>query len=469
MLSKMNQTQSQSQKLALSPQVKLYLKVLQMSLQELKNNLEEEMNQNPLLEEDPTASELPESEEEAANPGGIDNWESTEESSAISNPFDENLADTKELTRKKNYQDSIITQEITLIEHVQSQIHLLDLTGDEKSWTEEFIGNLDENGFLKIGLSELANQLKVLEQDLEVLLQKLQTLDPPGIFARSLEECLLIQLGQSHDKEASLAQKIIRDHFKLLQKNSFPQLARILKVSPESIKAACGLIHELDPKPGKSFIPSRSFQMVPDAVITTEGDDSKKYQVEIRETGLPHLRLNSEYRKMLKNKELEPKTKQFIKEKATQALWLLEAVENRKATLGSILKEILDRQPEFVEKGFSTLKPLRMKEIAEKLGIHESTVSRAVSGKFIQTPLGSFPLRDFFSGKIESGEESEESQKSVLGRIKRLIDEEDSKKPLSDQKIVELLSKDGIVIARRTVAKYREILRILPTSLRRKR
>jgi len=472
-MQKLNQSQSQTQKLTLSPQIKLYLKILQMPLLELKANLEEELNQNPLLEEEPPSEiEIDESLDEATSSDAtekIENWEGSDEELSQDGPHDETLADSKELTRKKNYQDSIITQEKTLTDHIHAQLHLLSLTEKEKKWTEELIGSLNENGFLTNNLAELSSQLDAPEKDLERLLAKLRSLDPAGIFSYSLEDCLLIQLERSPDKNSLLAQTLVRDHFNLLQKRSFPQIARLLKAPAEKVKAAFELIQSLDPKPGKSFISSRPFQIVPDAVITLDRNDPKKYHLDIRSSGLPPLRLNSEYRKMIKNKAVEPATKKFIKEKAEQAIWLLEALENRKSTLGSILKVILDRQPDFLERGFTGLKPLRMKEVADTLGIHESTVSRAVSGKYLESPRGTFSLRSFFSGKIASGSESEESQKSIMERIKTLVEAEDPQHPLSDQKIVQLLAQDGITIARRTIAKYRDMLKILPTNLRRKR
>jgi RNA polymerase sigma-54 factor len=467
---KLHQTQSQVQKLTLSPQIKVYLKILQMPLLELKQNLEEEMMQNPVLEEEITAEgELSNLSEETPAPEKPEDWEKQNEDLTETNDSEENLIDVKELERRKKYQESLITQQETLADHLHNQISLLDLTDLEKEWAEEVVGNLDEKGYLAIPLPELASQLKVPEKKLEGLLKKLQTVEPAGIFARDLAECLLLQLERREGPAVLLAERMITEQFPLLEKRNFPQLEKTLQAPSEAVGKAFHLIQELDPKPGLSFVSSKPFEVIPDALITCDENNPKKFQIEIKETGLSKLKLSAEYRKMMKDKALDETAKKFIREKVNQATWLLEALENRKVTLAAILKTVFEKQPEFLEKGFGALKPLRMKEVADVLGIHESTVSRAVAGKYIQTSRGTFPLRKFFSGKIASGPDSEESQKSVMEKIKHLIGTENPKKPLSDQKIAESLSQDGIQVARRTVAKYREMMKILPTSLRRKR
>jgi len=456
---------SQSQKMILSPQAKLYLKVLQMPLQDLRQSLLKELSQNPLLEEDPNC-------ESTSSEESIEEKEQSMEVSgeaSINEDTYEPLVDPRELARRKDYQESILTQSESLIDHIHSQLSLLSLTKSELKWVDDFIGSLDENGFLTEDLSSVTTRLQIPEYRLEKLLKKLQQLDPPGIFARSLGECLALQLQERTHQLSSIARDMVLHNFHLIQKRSFKELSRIYQKTLPEIEEAYHLIQELDPKPGKAFASASSSAIVPDVILTTSKEKGKKYDVTIKGSGLPTLRINSEYQSMAKNKGMDEKTKKFLKENVEKAAWLLEALDYRKTTLASIVKIILDAQSNFVDKGLAHLKPLRMKDVAVKLGIHESTVSRAASGKYIQTPLGTYPIRSLFSGKISSEPGEDESQKSVMERIKGLIDKEDLKKPLSDQKIVALLEESGIKIARRTVAKYRDMLKILPTNLRRQR
>ncbi len=448
--------------------MKLNLKILQLPLLELKQNLEAELNQNPALEEEiEKESEVSSDESNALSNEQPDTWEEIEEPT-FSNDAEPELVEIRELEKRKNYQESLIVQRTTLTDFIYSQLYLLDLSDEEELWSHELIGNLNEDGFLKENLSSLARRIQTPESALEKLIKKLQQLEPAGVFAKSIEECLAIQLKRKKGADSEIAHDIVMHNFELLQKKQFTGLAGIYKTSPDHIQTIFEMIQHLDPKPGKAFLTAEPLSVIPDIIITAQRGEKEKYKTEVEELGLPKLKVTSEYRQMVKDRSLDTKTKKFVKDNVEKALWLVEALNYRKATLTAITKEIVKRQPVFFEKGFSSLKPLRMKEIAGSLNIHESTVSRAIAGKYIQTPVGTYPLRSFFSGSVPSGAE-EESQKSVMERIKQLIEDEDVKHPLSDQKIVNILSEEGIQLARRTVAKYREMMKILPTSLRRVR
>lgn len=483
----LEQRQIQSQKLILTPQLRQYLRLLQQPLLELKQAVEQELAENPVLEEislsgqdEVSLSDLTKEDAPAAEPlRELDFQNKLAAMDRIDEEFKETpysgydaSEDDEDSLKKKNYQESIIQKSTTLTDYLIWQLHFLDLSEEDNRIAEEIVGNIDEDGYLKVTVEELAQAARQGLPDqaaaIEKVLALIQTLDPPGVGARDLREALLIQISKS-EKASSLARKIVEEHFALLEKKHFQEIARKLGVSEDSIKSAFHEIARLEPKPGRIFYSNEPITVVPDASVFPDEDNPGRYKIEIHQESVPRLKISASYRAMLKDKKVDAQTRAFLKSKIDSALWLIQAVAQRKSTLRSITEEIVKAQYEFFDKGFSHLNPLRLKDISERIGIHESTVSRAIAGKYLETPQGTIPYRSFFSNKMETDDGSLESQKSVAERIRQLITDEDKKKPLSDEKIVKILSSEGIKIARRTVAKYRDLLKILPTHLRKER
>jgi len=476
--------QSQQQKLILSPQIKQYIKLLQLPLLELQNTVEQELSENPALEEEnnPTQSEV------KTEPEQIDQHEERTQELDFQETFDKlekldeefkntlysdhnsKLDSLDNLQKKHSYRESLINKAETLSNYLIWQINFLEVDEEQKSIIQYIIGSIDTNGYLKISIEELAMGAHTTPERAEEMLDLIQTLDPPGVAARNLRECLLIQLRQrKHDPNTKLAEIIINEHFKLLEKRDFPQISKSLQLSESKVKNACSLIISLEPKPGRMFFRDEAITITPDASVYTAYNPKDGYIIEIHDERIPHLRINRKYKQMLKDKTLDSKTKEYLKSKINAAFWFIKAIDQRKSTLREITEQLIKAQTDFFERGFTFLRPLRLKDIAAKIGIHESTVSRAISGKYVNTPQGTIPYKMFFSNKMETDDGTFESQKSIMEKIKFLIENEDSKKPLSDSKLVTLLKARGIKIARRTVAKYREMLKVLPSHLRRQK
>ncbi|MBI4398745.1 MAG: RNA polymerase factor sigma-54 [Candidatus Omnitrophica bacterium] len=477
-------SQFQVQKLTLSPQIRQYLKFLQLPVQQIETVLEQEMNDNPALEvtpEDPSDEALPDDNKEETKTGDEQSSEEVEELNFQEqlkklDELDENFKESlytdfaknprgrsSEEDEKQTFLQSLITQKETLQDFLTFQMHMLELSEEEKTIVEEIIGNTNEDGYLTATVEEISASIQKSRESVENTLLKVQQMDPPGVFARSLGECLLIQLSRQ-SIDTHLAKNIVQNHLGLLEKRDFGKLSKKLKTSVEHIQEACSLIAHLDPKPGRMFFRDEALSVIPDASVYRD-PEKDELVIEMNEEPIPRLRINPQFRKMLKEKGCDGKTKEFLKNKVNSALWLIRALDQRQSTLKEITKQIIHSQEDFFEQGFGALKPLRLKDIAQNLNIHESTVSRAISGKYIRTPLGTIPYKSFFSTKMESLE-GNESQKSIMEKIRKLITSESSSKPLSDEKIAELLHTGGIKIARRTTAKYRELLKILPSYLR---
>lgn len=473
--------QSQSQKLVLSPQIRQYLRLLQLPLAQLRNTIEEEMAENPALEEIPKdgmedSPSSPTRDEEPEN--GPENRELRFDETVraldkIDDDYSQNfylqedlsLPETGEISRQKNYQETLITHKESLFDYLLWQLGFLGLTDRERGIADEIVGNLNDEGYLGGPLEEIAQTCGATLAEAEKVLYEIQGLDPPGIAARNLQESLLLQL-QRKGPETELAQKIIREHLPLLEKKQGDQIARQLKASPEAIQKATRLIARLDPKPGRTFYSEDPIAITPDATVFIDETEDRKLVTEVHDEELPEIRISPYYRRLLKNKKLDATSRRFLKEKIQAAIDFVKALSQRRSTLGRITEEIVQAQSAFFEKGFSELKPLRLKDISHRLGIHESTVSRAIQGKYISTPKGTIPYKSFFSSKLERAEGGVESQKSMMEKIREIIRSEDPQNPLSDQDITQLLQRQGIRIARRTVAKYRELLKILPSHLR---
>ena len=374
-------------------------------------------------------------------------------------------ADDKELP---SY-DQTLTRLPTLSDHLRWQLHLSTSDPVLVKGGEWIIGNLDDDGYLRASLDELGQQTGIAAPgDIERALALIQSFDPLGVGARNLRECLLIQARQL-DLQGTLAEKIILDHLPDLEKRKYPQIAKALNVTPQEVmEASQVIIHELEPKPGRPYAASDTNYVTPDVYVFKVED---RYVVQLNDEGLPRVRINPYYRKLLSNKDSVDKvTKEYIEERMRSAQWLIKGMEQRSKTIYKVAESIVKFQNEFLDQGISHLKPLVLKDVAEDIGMHESTISRVTTNKYMHTPQGIFQMKFFFTTgfSVGAGTGTEISSLTVKDVIQKMIKEEDLTAPLKDQQIVDALKAKGIDIARRTVAKYREELRIPPTSVRRR-
>lgn len=464
--------------MSLSPQMRVYLHLLHLPIMDLRQAVEDALEENPMLEEAtrPVEPEDPEtptpsSAKDTTDEGEEtlpDDWGTKDPLAFTNAPPDLSRRKLEDTRKIKDFQETLITKPESLFDYLEWQVHFLELDAPQKKIAAEIIGNIDPEGYLKATLEEIAAASSATTSAAEEVLLKVQSLDPPGIGARDLREALLIQLERK-GPEATLAREIVRDHMPLLAKRDWKMLAKIFSASEPEIKKAAALIARLDPKPGRSFYVEESIAITPDATVSIKDGTENGLEIEVHHDFIPELRINPEYRRMMREKGLDGKTKEFLKTRLASGMDFLKALELRGSTLRAITDEIVRAQPLFFTRGFSHLRPLRLKDIAERVNLHESTISRAIHGKYLKTPQGTIPYKSFFSQKVGTENEDGESQKSIMERIRSLIEKEDPCKPLSDQTLVKNLKEEGITLARRTAAKYREALKILPTHLRKQR
>ena len=450
----------QTQKLVITPELQQAITLLQLSALELSQYLEEELMINPVLEltegdedEGVDREEKPEQEREK----GIDWDEYFQEQIESDRPY------VKKREEEHNY-ENFVANTLSLQEHLLLQLGLIPLSPQEYLVGEFIVGNIDENGYLKGDSSEFARLLGVPGEVAEKVLHIIHGFDPPGVGARSVKECLLIQVRESQDPDP-LTEVVIRDYLSQVADNRLRDIAQALEEDPARIQKIVDFIRSLDPKPGCSFGGIRETRYIlPDLVVEKVKDE---YVIIVNDTLVPRLTINSYYRSMLKNKD-EGSISAFIKKRLDSALWLIKSIEQRRLTLYRVMEQIVLAQHGFFEEGIRHLKPLTLRDIADRLGIHESTVSRATANKYVQTPRGIFSLKFFFSSGVDTPGGGSVASSSIKHFLKELIEEENVRKPLSDQKLADLLEANNISISRRTVTKYREEMKI-PASSRRKR
>ncbi|HKC13777.1 MAG TPA: RNA polymerase factor sigma-54, partial [Vicinamibacteria bacterium] len=325
------------------------------------------------------------------------------------------------------------------------------------------IHNLDEDGMLRASLEEIANMGPYPPEEVQQALAVVQALDPPGVAARDLTECLRLQL-RILGLEGSPADVMVRDYLKQLHSHQYAEIGRQMALTPEEVSHHLEIIRRLDPKPGSKYCPDRSTYILPDVFVLKEGDD---YKIVLNDDGLPKLRISPTYRRMLDEKEAgSEETRNYVKDKLRSALWLLKSVDQRQRTIYKVAESIVRHQRAFLDHGITQLRPLVLRDVATDIGMHESTVSRVVANKYMHTPRGVYELRFFFHSGITSTMGEAISSVTIKDRIRKMIDNEDTAHPLSDSRIAEVLEADGLPLARRTVAKYREELRIPPSNLR---
>jgi len=362
--------------------------------------------------------------------------------------------------------ETFLSSPVTLSDHLHSQLALVALTEAVRDAAEAIIGNLNENGYLMSTPEEIAASEGHSPADVAEALRVVHTLDPAGVGSSDLRECLLLQL-ESRNGRGGVAWHIVADHLKLVEQRQYKELARLLHRPPEHIQIAMYVIHHLDPRPGLRYSAPGARQVEPDVYISKDGDD---YVIQVNDEDVPQLRLNSQYRRML-DRDHEPNkdVRNYVKERYASAIQLMKNIEQRKHTILRVCQSVVRRQAEFLEHGIDQLKPMMIKEIAEEIGVHPSTVSRAVSNKYAHTPQGVFELRYFFSEAVQGPSGGATPLLILKRRVKKMIDEEDATHPLTDEHITERLQAEGIQVTRRTVAKYREDMRIPSTHQRRVR
>ena len=473
-----------SQQLVMTPQLRQAIKILQVSRAELETLVDQELTENPLLEE-----QVEEKAEDAVptvdGQNGTEEWQANgeaqpevQEASSVGEidwkEFAENYGNDMHGSSGGNAPsddddrrpalENILVKRTLLPDHLMWQLRLSDLAETEKEVGAILIGSLDKDGYLTISLDEVAFLANVWPDVaiVERVLLRLQDFDPPGVAARSLPECLLVQLRQLGLTDDSLPARIVRDYLPMLESRRFDRLARELGVPMEQVAEATKIISVLEPKPGRDFTESDTRYVTPDVYVHKLGDE---HIVTLNEEGLPRLRVSSFYRRML-GANGAPEARGYIQEKMRAAAWLIKSIHQRQRTLFMVTSSIVKFQCEFLDRGVAHLRPLVLKDVANDIGMHESTVSRATAGKYVHTPQGTFELKYFFTSSLRSGRGEDVSAESVKDKIRGIIAKEDAKKPLSDQYIAELLGKEQIDIARRTVAKYRELMGILPSSKR---
>ncbi len=460
----LSQTQSLSQQQVLAPQLQQSLQILQVPMLELRNLVQQELQTNPTLEDEsnePTIedkqAERDEFAEEFDRLAKLD--EEWRDYMAQSSSYSGRSSEDEE--RRQFFFDSLVKEE-TLQQHLFEQVRSSDLNPTDRITAELLIGNIDDRGFLQASPEEIAQNTGMDAADIERVLLTVQTFHPVGVGSRDLRECLLVQLRRI-GKEGSLEWRIVERFLEDLGKRRFPEIARRLGTTVEQVQRAANFIGTLDPKPGQIFTSDPNNYVLPDVTVERIGGD---WQISLNGDQIPHLRISNTYKDLMAQENNGAEVKDYIRDKIRSGKFLIKSIHQRQQTISNIAHEIVGRQKDFLESGPSALHPMTMVQIADAVGVHETTVSRAISGKYMATPHGVFEMKYFFTPGYQTSTGESMSNTSVKGAIAELVKGEDTKNPLSDKEIVEILSQRGIPIARRTVAKYRNELNILPSNMR---
>jgi RNA polymerase sigma-54 factor len=472
------------QQLVITPQLQQAIRLLQLTRLELVDMISQEIKENPLLEEADEGEQAPE-ESRAAEaekaPEGLErtpevkgegevpeavnefDWDNYLENYNLA-PYQRTVAGGQESEERPSFENFLVKR-ATLPDHLHWQLQFSHLTEDERRIGTWIIGNLDEDGYLKIPLEEIAADTNAANETIERVLRKIQQFDPVGVGARDLKECLLIQL-QGMTERNPVAEVIVAEHLSLLKNRNYPALARRLGVSIEKVNEAAFAISKLEPKPGRAFGGETAQEIVPDVYIyKIEGE----YVVYLNDDEIPTLRVNSLYRSILTNtRQVVDEDRKYIQEKLRSALWLIRSIHQRQRTIYKVARSIVKFQKDFMDKGIQFLKPLVLRDVAEDIEMHESTISRVTNSKYAYTPQGIYELKFFFNTGITSTQGEDLASESVKNLVREIIGKEDPKKPYSDEKLVQILKGMNIHIARRTVSKYREGMKILSSNERRK-
>lgn len=466
-----SQSQQQRQMMVLAPQLRQSLELLQVPVMELLSLVQQEMEQNPTIEEQPTDAQTADAEKDASG--------DTESEKEFKDEFDKlaKLDDewreyftqnqstqrysSDEAAKRQFFLDSL-SQPESLQQHLMDQLNLAALGDTEHQIGELLIGSINEDGYLTSSLEDLASSTGHTVENLNEVLDLIREFDPIGIGAKDLRECLMIQLRRL-GKEDTLAGNIIRNHLDALGARKYPEIARSLKISVEEVQNAAHFIATLEPKPGRMFVSDAPAYVLPEVVVQKIDGE---YTVLLNNDHIPHLHISDHYRQLMSNNQTTSDVKSYIREKIRAGMFLIKSISQRQQTIFNIATEIVKVQKEFLDEGVTKLRPLTMAEVAAVVGIHETTVSRAIANKYMQTPRGTFEMKYFFTPGYKTASGATVSNKTIKDAIAQLVANEDPASPLSDQAMVESLQAAGTKVARRTVAKYREELKILPSHLR---
>lgn len=482
----------------LAPQLQQSLQLLQAPTLELKALVEQELQQNPVLEEiavedveqkekndregDTTVSEAADLAEPPADvtfdpatekeggPDAADDFQAEfERLTQLDQEWRDHFAQTNlpmrqsaEDEEKRQFMFDSLVAGTSLQENLMEQVRMSEITEEQRPIAEMIIGNIDDYGYLKTSADELAFSTGVAPEQILQVLKVIQTFHPPGVGARDLRECLMLQLERDGRKD-TVEYRIVSEFMDALGKRRLPEIARGVGQSVDDVQKAVARIGLLEPRPGRAFLPDNDQFIMPE-VFVNKGDGD--FAVSTNNEQIPHLRISNTYKDLMAQADSSSEVREYIREKIRAGKFLIKSLQQRQQTILNIGKEIVKRQREFMEKGVAFLKPMTMVQVAEVVGVHETTVSRAVSGKYIQTPQGIFEMKYFFTSGIQTASGEGMSNTSVKDMIADLFKKENPQKPLSDQEVVKILGEKGIVIARRTVAKYRSELNILPSNLR---
>lgn len=475
----MRQQLKMSQQLVMTPQLQQAIKLLQLTRMELQDVVRQELEENPLLEEsaeveadEPREAETGESEEQEVD--GAGEAEEFREADAGDDPqrdWDSYL-DGYNYSAGEQYSgdderpsfESLLTRKGTLVDHLLWQLRMGHFSDQEVIVGEEIIGNIDDEGYLRASLEEVATVCSCDEETVSAVLARVQGFDPTGIAARDLRECLLIQ-ARFVGMDGSLVEQILLSHLKDLETRKYKQIARDLEVDIEEVLMAARIIAGFDPRPGSVYSSEEPHYISADIFVTKVGED---YVVMLNDEGLPNLRVTPYYAEARGSGRFDARADEYINDKMRSAVWLIKSIQQRQRTIYKVARSIVRFQRDFLDRGIECLRPLVLRDVAEDIGMHESTISRVTTNKYMQTPQGLFELKYFFNSGLSTSEGDFVASESVKNRIRAIIEGEDSRKPLSDQKIAEMLSGETVNIARRTVTKYRELLRIGSSSERRR-
>jgi RNA polymerase sigma-54 factor len=513
----LSQHTSLRQELRVNPRLYQAMDMLYMPMMDLQQHLKQELLANPFLELLEPEDETPEQKDSDQEKEKKEKEEEMDWEEILLNGFE--VGGTREQYEQLEYTEPVTVETKDLIDHLREQLHMLTLTPRQLLLAEEFLGNINEEGYLASSLEEIRGSVNQLVaghvgdggedredgsdaedgevgggdtatttagvlpdvpsspsspspeapfftmEEIEEMLRVLQRLDPPGIGARDLRECLLIQLGEQADT-TSLTYRLVNEAFTDLIAHRWNDLAKRFSVEPVAVQAAADELARLDPKPGLKYSNQSDGYIIPDLIVEKIGG---RYQVFLNDTGMPRLRLSRSYQEIARDKKkMTPENREFIASKMNSANWMIQAIEQRRQTMLKVMNFIVDRQRDFFEKGIEYLRPLTLREVAEVINMHESTVSRVTNEKYVQTPRGVLPLKFFFSSALATASGEDASARSIRAKLQKMVADEDTAKPLTDQQIVHLFQEQGIQIARRTVAKYRDQLGILPARMRKR-
>ena len=495
----LSQHTSMRQELRVNPRLYQAMDMLYMPMMDLQQHLKQELLANPFLELLEPEEETPEQKDSEQEKEQKEKEEEMDWEEILLNGFE--VGGTREQYEQLEYTEPVTVETKDLIDHLREQLQMMTLSPRQLLLAEEFLGNINEEGYLAASLEEIQGSVNQLVEghfspeaegeaeaaaegedeppvpalpadaplyttaEVEEMLGVIQKLDPPGVGARDLRECLLIQLREEKDTE-SLTFRLVHEAFPDLIAHRWNDLAKRFGVEPPAVQGAADGLARLDPKPGLKYSNQHDGYIIPDLIVEKIAN---RYQVFLNDTGMPRLRLSRSYQEIARDKKkMTPENREFIASKMNSANWMIQAIEQRRQTMLKVMNFIVDRQRDFFEKGIEYLKPLTLREVAEVINMHESTVSRVTNEKYVQTPRGVLPLKFFFSSALATASGEDASARSIRAKLQKMVSEEDSAKPLTDQQIVHLFQEQGIQIARRTVAKYRDQLGILPARMRKR-